>query len=54
LTRVSRKLDEVVVQLAAVECDIAAMWVRLDNLDRRGGRIDLQRGIAWLAAVIEK
>ena len=48
----SRKLDEVVVQLAAVERDIAAMWVRLDNLDRRVGRNDLQREIARLAAVL--
>jgi hypothetical protein len=53
LGSIERKLNEVVVQLAVVERDIAAMRVRLDNLDRRVGRSDLQRKIARLAAELD-
>ena len=48
---------EVVVRLATVERDVAAMRVRLDSLDGRvariEGRVDLQREIAKLVAVLE-
>jgi tetrahydromethanopterin S-methyltransferase subunit G len=56
LDGIERKLDEVVVRLAAGERDFAAMQVRLDNLDRRVARINrdtLQRELAKLAADIE-
>jgi hypothetical protein len=54
---IERKLNEVVVRLATVERDVAAMRVRLDSLDGRvariEGRVDLQREIAKLVAVLE-
>jgi hypothetical protein len=57
LDSIECKLDEVVVRLATVERDVAAMRVRLDSLDGRvariEGRVDLQREIAKLVAVLE-
>jgi len=57
LDSIERKLDEAVMRLAAVERDVAAMRVRLNNLDSRvariEGRVDLQREIARLAAELE-
>jgi len=45
------------MRLAAVERDVAAMRVRLNDLDGRvariEGRVDLQREIARLAAELE-
>ena len=51
LRRIDARLDdEAVMRLAAVERDVAAMRVRLNNLDSRvariEGRVDLQREIA--------
>ena len=57
LNSIERKLDEAVMRLAAVERDVGAMRVRLNNLDSRvariEGRVDLQREIARLAAELE-
>ena len=57
LDSIERKLDEAVMRLAAVERDVGAMRVRLNNLDSRvariEGRVDLQREIARLAAELE-
>ena len=54
---IERKLNEVAVRLATVERDVAAMRVRLDSLDGRvariEGRVDLQREVAKLVAVLE-
>jgi hypothetical protein len=60
LHRIAARLDsiegtlvEAVVRLAAVERDVAAMRDKLDKLDRRIARVDMQRELAKLAAELE-
>jgi hypothetical protein len=53
LDSIEGTLAEAVVRLAAVERDGAAMRDKLDKLDRRIARVDMQRELAKLAAELE-